>query len=216
MLTGAGQANNKFGDRRRGMFEAFWRATGEPPFDILTAACAECYRLRIETSLRPDHSAYRLQRPLVGVPSLVAHFYTGSARDRATVDTHRITVEEPLWGALAVLLEVARFWDLPEDNGRGGLDGATYTLEGWNAGRSHRVIRWSPDPVFSGGELLVLVTDYVRRLGELAVLECDPEIRSRYVPEYVPKRQLAEPDVTADRGPTPAARGNSSPEGRGG
>jgi hypothetical protein len=171
------------------MFEAFWQATGEPLFDALTAACAECYRLRIETSLAPRHRVFRIQRPLVGPPSFVAHFFGGMEQNRAAVQTHEITTEEPLWHALDVLLVVARFWELPEDNGRSGLDGAIYTLEGWKGRRSHKVIRWSPSPMFSGGELLALVTDYLDRLGELAVLECDSEMRGRYVPDYVPTRQ---------------------------
>jgi hypothetical protein len=37
--------------------------------------------------------------------------------------------------------------------------------------------------------LIALVTDYLERLGELAVLECDAEMRERYVPEYVPLRR---------------------------
>jgi hypothetical protein len=61
-------------------------------------------------------------------------------------------------------------------------------LEGWKAGRSHTVKRWSPDALFSGGELLAVVTDYLGRLAELAVLECDSELRNRYVPDYVPVR----------------------------
>jgi hypothetical protein len=171
------------------LFNEFWQATGEPPFDALTATCAECYRLSIETALAPQHRIYRLQRLQAGAPFLLAHFFDfGQDRNEATAQTHEITLEEPLWRALDVLLTAARFWELSEDNGRGGLDGATFTLEAWKAGRSHKVVRWSPNPVFSGGELLALVTDFLQRLGELAILECDSETRSRYVPEYVPRR----------------------------
>src|SRR4051812_1708149 len=103
------------------MFEAFWQATGEPPFGALTAACAECYRLRIETSLAPRHRVYRMQRPLVGLPTFVAHFFGGKEQNRAAVQTHEITIEESLWHALDVLLVVALFWELPEEIGRCGL-----------------------------------------------------------------------------------------------
>lgn len=172
------------------LFDAFWRATGEPPFDALTASCAECYRLSIETSLAPQHRVYRMQRSPGEVSRFVAHFFVfGASRDEATAETHQIALEEPLWGAFDAILAAARCWDMPMENGRGGLDGSTYRLEAWKAGRRHRVVRWSPNPIFSGGELLAVVTDYLERLGELAVLECDAETRGRYVPDYVPLRQ---------------------------
>jgi hypothetical protein len=120
----------------------------------------------------------------------VAHFFVfGASRDEATARTHEIRVEEPLWGALHSVLTAARFWELPRENNRGGLDGSTYTLEAWDAGRAHEVVRSSPNPIISGGELLAAVTDYLERLGELAILERDAEMRGRYVPEYVPIRQ---------------------------
>ena len=87
-----------------------------------------------------------------------------------------------------MLLAVGRFRELPEENSGFGLDGAAFILEGCKAGRSHRVVRWSPAPIVSGGELLAVITDYLECIGELAMLECDSEIRSRYVPEYLPKR----------------------------
>jgi hypothetical protein len=172
------------------LFDAFWQATGEPAFDVLTASCAECYRLSIQTSLAPQHRVYRMQRSADEVSRFVAHFFIfGASRDEATARTHEMTLEEPLWTALDALLTAARFWDIPTENGRCGLDGSTYALEAWKAGRKHKVVRWSPTPIFSGGELIAVVTDYLERLGELAVLECDVEIRGRYVPEYVPLRQ---------------------------
>jgi hypothetical protein len=172
------------------LFDAFWRATGEPAFDALIASCAECYRLSIETSLVPQHRVYRMQRSAGEVSRFVAHFFVfGASRDEATAKTHEIALEDPLWSAFDALLAAARFWDMPTDNGRCGLDGSTYRLEAWNVDRRHRVVRWSPNPIFSGGELLAVVTDYLERLGELAILECDTEIRGRYVPEYVPLRQ---------------------------
>lgn len=172
------------------LFDAFWRATGEPAFDALTASCAECYRISIETSLAPQHRIYRMQRSAGEASRFVAHFFVfGANREEATAKTHEMTLEEPLWAALDALLAAAKFWDMPTENGRGGLDGSIYTLEAWKAGRRHTVVRWSPNPIFSGGELVAVVTDYLERLGELAVLECDAEMRGRYVPEYVPLRQ---------------------------
>jgi hypothetical protein len=172
------------------LFEAFWRATGEPAFDALTESCAECYRLSIETSLAPQHRVYRMQRSAGEVSRFVAHFFVfGASRDEATAKTHEMTLEAPLWSAFEALLAAARFWDMPPENGRCGFDGSTFALEAWNAGRRHKVVRWSPTPIFSGGELMAVVTDYMERLGELAVLECDAELRGRYVPDYVPVRQ---------------------------
>jgi hypothetical protein len=172
------------------MFEAFWQATGEPPFADLTSACEECYRLTVQTSLSPEHRVYRMQRTSAGAGSFQAHFFVwGPGLKEASARTHEMVLDEPLWRALEVLLAVGRFWELPEVSSQFGLDGSTFTLEGWKAGRSHRVVRWSPNPIFSGGELFALVTDYLERLGELATLECCSEIRLRYVPEYVPTRQ---------------------------
>jgi hypothetical protein len=172
------------------LFDAFWRATGEPAFDALAASCTECYRLSIETSLAPQHRVYRMQRSAGEVSRFVAHFFIfGASRDEAAARTHEMTLEEPMWSAFDALLAAARFWDMPTENRRCGLDGSTYTLEAWKAGRRHKVVRWSPNPIFSGGELIAVVTDYLERLGELAVLECDAEMRGRYVPEYVPLRQ---------------------------
>jgi hypothetical protein len=37
--------------------------------------------------------------------------------------------------------------------------------------------------------LVAVVTDYLDRLGELAVLEGDAELRGRYVPDYMPLRR---------------------------
>jgi hypothetical protein len=172
------------------LFDAFWRATGELAFDALTASYAECYRLSVQTSLAPQHRVFRMQRSPGEVPRFVAHFFVfGASRDEATAKTHEITLEEHLWSALDALLAAARFWDMPTESGHCGLDGSTYALEAWKAGRRHKVVRWSPSPIFSGGELFAVVTDYLERLGELAVLECDEELRGRYVPEYVPTRQ---------------------------
>ena len=41
-----------------------------------------------------------------------------------------------------------RFWSLPYrvDDGTIGVDGATWTIEGWRNGRCHVVERWRPDP----------------------------------------------------------------------
>src|SRR3712207_8647640 len=61
------------------------------------------------------------------------------SRDEATARTHEITLEEPLWSAFDALLAAARFWDMPTESGRCGLDGSTYTLEAWKAGRRHKV-----------------------------------------------------------------------------
>jgi hypothetical protein len=172
------------------LFDAFWRVTDEPPFDALTASCAECYRLSIETSLAPQHRVYRMQRSPIKESNFVAHFFVfGEKRNEATARTYKITIEEPLWCAWDALLTAARFWEMPTEHRSCGLDGSTYTLEAWKAGRSHKVLRWSPSPIISGGELFALLTDYLERLGELAILECDLGIRERYVPAHVPIRQ---------------------------
>jgi hypothetical protein len=166
------------------LFDAFWYSTQEPRFDELAASYVECYRLSIETSLSPQHRIYRMQRSPGEVSRFVVHFFVfGATRDEAAAKTHEITLEEPLWEAFDALLAAAQFWEMPTENGRCGLDGSRYTLEAWKAGRRHRVARWSPNPIFSGGELFALVTDFLERLGELAIVECDSEIRRRYVPD---------------------------------
>ncbi len=173
------------------MFEAFWRATGERPFSDIRAGCAEGYRLTVKSS-RANHRVYRVGRPGPGLATFVAHFFVvGPRPDEPNATTHEFPLDERLWGALEMLLTVGRFWDLPEENTLCGLDGEKLNLEGWKMDRSHRVVRWSPHPITSGGELLAVATDYLERLGQLAILECDPEIRMRYVPEYLPRGKLA-------------------------
>jgi hypothetical protein len=173
------------------LFDGFWQATGEPPFEALTPTCAECYRLSIQTSLRPEHKVIRMQRPPVEsqeMSRLVAHFFVfGSDRNSASRVTNEIALEKAHWHAMDALLGVAGFWELGE-NSRGGLDGSRYTLEAWKAGRTHQVSRWSPNAVVPGGELFAVVTDYLERLAELAMFEC--ELYERYAPDYVSRRRL--------------------------
>jgi hypothetical protein len=173
------------------LFDAFWQATGEQPFEALTRSCQECYRLSIQNSLRPEHKVIRMQRPPTGsqeVSRLVAHhFVFTSDRDSASAATHEIALDEAHWHAMDALLTVASFWEL-DKNERGGLDGSTYTLEAWKDGRTHQVARWSPNAVVPGGELFSVVTDFLERLAELAMFEC--ELSKRYAPDYVPRRRL--------------------------
>src|SRR5262245_38126194 len=104
------------------LFEAFWRHTGEPAFDALTASSDDCYRLAVETSLAPQHRVYRMQRSAGEALRFVAHFFVfGANGEEATAKTHEITLEQSLWSAFDSLLAAAKFWDLPTDNGRGGL-----------------------------------------------------------------------------------------------
>jgi len=157
-------------------FEAFWLATGEQPFEGIVAGSAECYRLSVRASRAANHRVIRMQRPEAGITAdaeLVAHFFQFGQGSAALARTCRITLEPRHWAALGALLDVSTFWDLPEQISRGGLDGATYTLEAFQGGRRHRVERWSPDPVASGGELVCVVTDYLDRLGVLAAYRCD-------------------------------------------
>jgi hypothetical protein len=174
------------------LFDAFWQATGELPFEALTGACAECYRLSIRTSLRREHKVVRMQQPPPGsqeVPRLVVHFFVfGPDRNSASAATNEIALEEAHWHALDALLAVANFWEMSEE-ARGGLDGSMYTLEAWKDGRTHKVSRWSPNAVVPGGELFAVVTDYMERLAELAMFEC--ELYERYGPPgYVPRHRL--------------------------
>jgi hypothetical protein len=81
----------------------------------------------------------------------VVHFFvSGASRDEASARTHELALEEPLWGAFDALLAAARFWDAPAESGRCGLDGSTDALEARTAGRRHKVVRWSPNPIVSG------------------------------------------------------------------
>lgn len=163
------------------MFETFWLACGEQPFDLAVAGLAECYRLSVRTSRGEGHRVFRMQRPSPESASgseLVAHFFRFGADNAASAWTHRIPLEASHWSGLAALLEVAGLWELPERIERGGFDGATYAIEAFRAGRRHRVDRWSPDPVGSGGELVCVVTDYLKRLGMWAAYR--GELHERY------------------------------------
>jgi hypothetical protein len=162
-------------------FEAFWLATGEQSFDAAVAGLAECYRLSVRTSRGANHRVFRMQRPSLESASgseLAAHFIQLGEASAVSAWTHRIPLEARHWSGLAALLAVAEFWELPERIDRGGLDGETYTLDAFRAGRRHRIERWSPDPVASGGELVCVVTDYLERLGFLAAYRC--ELHKRY------------------------------------
>lgn len=50
------------------------------------------------------------------------------------------------WHELKRRIAEASFWNLAQVSDRVGLDGAWWTLEGSDAGRQHRVSRWSPEP----------------------------------------------------------------------
>jgi hypothetical protein len=162
-------------------FEVFWVATGERPFDSLVAGLAECYRLSVRTSRGANHRVFRMQRPSAESAAgseLVAHYIQFGEGRTVSAGTHRIPLEARHWTGLGALLAVAGFWELPERIDRGGLDGETYTLEAFRDGRRHRVERWTPMLVASGGELVCVVTDYIQRLGELAAYRC--ELYQRY------------------------------------
>src|SRR5262245_24379721 len=113
-------------------FEAFWRATGEQPFDAAVAGLAECYRLSVRTARGENHRIFRMQRPSsesAAGSEFVAHYFQSGAGATASAWTHRIPMEARHWSGLAALLGVAGVWELPERIDRGGLDGATYTIE---------------------------------------------------------------------------------------
>ncbi len=97
------------------LFDAFWRATGEQPFEALTRCCPECYRLSVRTSLRPEHKVIRMQRSQVGsqdLSRLTAHFFVfGSDRNSASSATSEIALEEAHWRAMDALLADARLWE---------------------------------------------------------------------------------------------------------
>ena len=52
----------------------------------------------------------------------------------------------PRWREFEQLVSRASFWDLPQVDDRIGYDGFWWTLEASDAGRQHRVTRWSPEP----------------------------------------------------------------------
>ena len=47
-------------------------------------------------------------------------------------------------------LKGSQFWNLSSENGSGGLDGATWILEGIKNGKYHYTKRWSPLPPYFG------------------------------------------------------------------
>jgi len=161
-------------------FEAFWHATGEQPFDLLVASAVECYRLTVRSSRGAGDRVIRLQRSSPEAAEdveLVAHFIQFGQNKKVSSWTHRIRLEARHLSGLTSLLAVAGFWELPERINRCGFDGETYTLEAFCGGRQHRIERWSPDPVASGGELTCVVTDYLERLGFLALYRSELHLR---------------------------------------
>jgi hypothetical protein len=180
---------------RRELFDAFWQATAEAPFEVLTASSVECYRLIDRHAHGSEHHVYRMQRPLresAEGSQFVYHYFVWTENEKPSAWTTCMSLEQALWNAMEVLLNTACFWELPDED-RGARfvhGGATYTLEAWKAGRSHTVTRRSPCPLISGGELLSIVIHYIQQLASLALLEGDASWRAQYHPEYVPKRQV--------------------------
>ena len=61
------------------------------------------------------------------------------------------------WAELKIGLRRAKFWTSESDFPGGGLDGATWTIEGREGGRFHCIRRWSPrDGAFRDLGLLFL------------------------------------------------------------
>jgi hypothetical protein len=169
------------------LFVEFRQATGESTFDVLCVDGSECYRLSVEAARGVEHYVYRLQKLTNDEIWFVGHrFVHGSSGEEVGAITYRFEPGRPLWDALQTLLEVSRFWELPEKNEYLVLDGCECTLEAWKEGRKHVVERAAPDPFISRGELFSLVSYYFHTLYRLAMLECDDELRRRYCPDYVP------------------------------
>jgi hypothetical protein len=120
---------------------------------------------------------------------LIAHFISCWPETRTTANTYEIALQEAEWRGMDALIAVADFWNLKQDN-RSGLDGEWYSLEAWKTNRVHTVCRWSSG-AFPAGELFAVVTDYMRRLAELAEFEWfDDELYLRYGLDYKPKRRI--------------------------
>jgi len=52
------------------------------------------------------------------------------------------------WSQVQEAIRAAGFWETPTKDGPGGLDGATWILEGYRGGVYHVVKRWSPSGPF--------------------------------------------------------------------
>ena len=64
----------------------------------------------------------------------------GQLTENQTLNITKVQVDNFL-----ELLNHANFWDLPTMDGKEGLDGTTWTLEGVKAGKYQLVVRWSPE-----------------------------------------------------------------------
>ncbi|MEL6106723.1 MAG: hypothetical protein AAFU85_11820 [Planctomycetota bacterium] len=160
-------------------FNEFWLATAEPSFESFVTNGVDCCRLVIDASRDANHCAIRLQRSQDGADAYVlAPFYQHGTDGGADCSTYKTQLDATHWAGLHSLLDVCRFWQMPIDNNRYGLDGVTYTFDVYLDGRQHRVVPWSPDPVASRGELFCVVTDYLERLAMLAAYDC--KLHKRY------------------------------------
>lgn len=59
------------------------------------------------------------------------------------------------WTILTTLLEIAGFWELPAQTGKGANDGSVWMLEGATQSRQHRVWRCCPDLEDDGERFLL-------------------------------------------------------------
>ena len=105
---------------------------------------SECYRLLLVPSFRPSVSV-RLEAS-ASAATAVTKAWVGDpflGLGELSQDTRRQLAGEEL-DAFRALVKESRFWRLPSETDRAGLDGSDWVLEGRNARSHHVVVRWSP------------------------------------------------------------------------
>ncbi|MBA2340923.1 MAG: hypothetical protein H0V88_11045 [Pyrinomonadaceae bacterium] len=133
-------------DRKVEWITQFYSAMMESPLSCLDED-TEAYRFLFLPSFEPPASV-RIWREgdqkyievkqlsSVGLPQY-------GAKDLKVNVTRSITEQE--WDRFQELLRKTNFWSMPTEDGRIGLDGASFLLEGYKSGQHHVVNRWLPE-----------------------------------------------------------------------
>ena len=147
-------------------FKNFFIAAGEAELPALTDPSAERYRLCVDDSFC-QHQIIRIERNERLGLSLVSH--AADPSNCLAGETVEMPLRDSHWECLQALLKYADYWQTEEGfAGVRGFDGAITTLEGWRAGRQHRVVRWETSVRDGFGEF-GLLCDLFTQLRYLAL-----------------------------------------------
>jgi hypothetical protein len=117
----------------------------------------ERYRFTWERSFDPKYSIYIYEAP-AGNFVLRVTKYIGRRADlrRLTGDIDTVvSFEIKDIEALRALVNRTKFWEMTPDSNPAGLDGETWTFEGFAGGRYHAVTRWGSEDLESLGHWMI-------------------------------------------------------------